>query len=276
VFSAVAMFVDKLKVEGGSRTLNDVIAQFQSSLATTAGGYYDTNPRAAAGSTALENEAAERTRLPLGSAAGDAQTGTLTIGTQLATALHVQLSDIGRPDALQSLATAKIAAESPQQAWQRYQLFWAAVWSDIVETTLRLYEEFSKGAKFASYESEISTSLPANIETTDIATAMKANSDAAAAMTLDYGIANRANETLAGMLLLDLGVDDVDAIMEPPPPETAESDAVIVARLGESHKPITVLHRCPLCEANEAYSYDGHGPLLVCVGCGKTYDPGVE
>ena len=274
VFSAVAMFVDKLKVEGGSRTLNDVIAQFQSSLATTAGGYYDTNPRAAAGSTALENEAAERTRLPLGSAAGDAQTGTGILALQLATGLHVKASDVGRVDMFQNKATADIAAESPQQAWQRYQLSWASVWSDIVETTLRLYEEFNKGAKFASYESEISTSLPANIETTDIAMAMKANSDAATAMTLDYGIAARANAILAGMLLLDLGVDDVDAILEPP--ETAESDAATVAHLGESHKPITVAYRCPLCGFNEAYSYEGHGPLLVCAGCGGTYDTEVE
>jgi len=273
VFSAVAMFVDKLKVQGGSRTITDVIAQLQSSLATSAGAYYDTNPRPAAGSTALENEAAERTRLPLGSAAGDAQTGTLTIATQLATALHVTLPDVGRIDAAQNKSVAEIGAQGPQQAWQRYQLFWASVWSDITETTLRLSEMIS-GAKFASYESEISTSLPANIETTDIAMAMDANTRAAVAGALDFGIATRANAMLAEMMLLDLGVDDIDAIIKPE--QTAEVDDVTVAHFGESHTPVIVAHRCPLCAAMEAYSYAGHGPLLVCAECGKTYDPSCE
>ena len=274
VFSAVAMYVDKLKVEGGSRTVTDIISQLQSSLATTSSAYYDTNPRAAAGSTWVENEAADRTRLPLGSAAGDAQTGTLTVGTQLATALRVKLSDIGRPDAFQNKATADIAAESPQQAWQRYQLFWSSVFSDLVETALRLYELFNR-VTFASYESEISTSLPTNVDTADIATAMDANTKAALAGTLDFGIANRANALLAGMLLLDLGVDNVAAIIEEPGQAT-EADAVTVAHFGESHAPVTVTHSCPLCGAMEAHSYAGHGPLLVCAECGKTYDPEVE
>jgi hypothetical protein len=71
VFSAVAMFVDKIKIQGGARTVNDVISVIQSSL-VSGSGYSETNPRPVAGSTWVENEAVDRTRLPLGSAAGDA------------------------------------------------------------------------------------------------------------------------------------------------------------------------------------------------------------
>jgi len=43
-----------------------------------------------------------------------------------------------------------------------------------------------------------------------------------------------------------------------------------------SHQPVTVNRTCPLCGADTAYHYEGHGPLLVCAGCGKTYNPEVE
>ena len=43
-----------------------------------------------------------------------------------------------------------------------------------------------------------------------------------------------------------------------------------------SHQPVVVNRTCPLCGADTAYRYDGHGPLLVCAGCDKTYNPEVE
>jgi hypothetical protein len=271
VFSAVAMFVDKVKVKGGQRTVDDVIAALQSSL-VTGGGYSDTNPRPAAGSTWMENESLDRTRMPLGSAAGDAQTGTGILALQLATGLGVKASDVGRVDMFQNKATADIAAESPQQRWQRYQLFWADVWGDVVETTLRLYGMFTR-TQFSSYEAGVSSTLPLDLDTTEIAQAMDAINKAAAAMTMGYDVAARANLALAELLLLDLGVADVDAILQTP--QSAEA-AALPAAFGESHTPVTVPHRCPLCGYHEAYSYEGHGGLLVCAGCGKTYDPSIE
>jgi len=273
VFSAVAMYVDKLKAQGGSRTVTDIITRLQSSLATTAGAYYDTNPTPAPGSTWVENEALDRTRLPLGSAAGDAQQGTLTVGTQLATALGVKLSDIGRPDAFQNKATADVAAESPQQRWKRYQVFWADIWQDVVETTLRNVTAYTQ-QRFASYEARLSTSLPMDVDTGIVVQAMKANDDAVNAMTLDTATATRANTALLSLMLNDLGVSDVDEIINPPAP--APSAAPTEAHLGEAHTPVTVAHVCPLCGAPSAYSYAGHQGLLVCAECGKTYDPEVE
>lgn len=273
VFSAVAMYVDKLKVKGGSRTVDSVIAALQSSLVTsTSNSYVDTNPTPAAGATWAENDAIERTRLPLGSSAGDAQTGTLTVGTQLATALRVKLSDIGRPDAFQNKATADIAAESPQQAWQRYQIFWTAIWRRVVETTLRIKSQFKK-VQFSSYDSRVSTSLPMDIDTQTIVSAMDGVNKSVTAGTLPYDLANRANTALLKMMLIDLGVSSADEVVDPKPPAPAQAEAVTI---GESHAPVSVRHACPLCGFGEANSYEGHGPLLVCAGCGKTYNPEVE
>jgi hypothetical protein len=273
-YAAYAMYAYKAKVKGGSRTITDVITQLQSSLATTTGSYVDTNPPPAAGSMFVQNEAMDLEKIAPGSAAGDAQTGTLTVGTQLATALRVKLSDIGRPDAFQNLATAQIAAESPQQSWQRYQLFWASVWRDIVETTLRLKALFTR-TQFASYDAEVSTNLPLDISTEEIARAMTAVTQAAAGGVLDFGFAARANQALGVLLLTDLGVDNVAEIVEPPAAQES-ADVALALPLAESHVGVTVPHRCPLCGASEALSYPDHGPLLVCAECGKTYDPEVE
>jgi len=271
VFSAVAMFVDKIKVKGGQRTVDNVIAALQSSLVS--GGWNETNPRPVAGASALENESFDRTRMPLGSAAGDAQTGTGILALQLATGLGVKASDVGRVDMFQNKATADIAAESPQQRWQRYQLLWGDIFGDVVETTLRLYEEFTK-TTFANYAAEVSSTLPLDLDTAEIAAAMKAVGESATAMTLDYSLANRATKALVELLLLDLGVTDVEAILEPP--SAKESSDVMPSSLAESHTPVTVAHTCPLCGFGEALSYAGHGPLLVCADCGKTYNPEVE
>lgn len=43
-----------------------------------------------------------------------------------------------------------------------------------------------------------------------------------------------------------------------------------------SHNPVEVPHICPLCRHTTAYSFADHGPLLVCAGCLKTYDPTAE
>ena len=271
VFSAVAMFVKKLKVRGGQRTVDDVIAALQSAL-VTGSGYNDTNPRSAAGSTWLENESADLTSLPLGSAAGDAQTGTGILALQLFAGLGIPASAGGRVDMFQNKSVSEVAMQIPQQRWQRYQLFWSDVWGDVVETTLRLWGWFNKQA-FENYAAEVSSTLPLDLDTGEIAQAMDAINKAATAMTMGYDVAARANLALAELLLLDLGVTDVDAILQPPQPAEV---AVLPAAFGESHTPVTVAHRCPLCGHHEAYSYEGHGGLLVCAGCGKTYDPEVE
>ena len=273
VWSAVAAYVDKIKAKGGSKTITDIVTSLQSSMVNQSGAYVDTNPAPTAGSTWVENDAMERTRMPLGTQAGDAQTGSMIIAAQVATALGVKLSDVGRPDAFQNKAIADVAAESPQQGWQRYQTFWVSIWQQLVEITLRARERFTP-ERFSSYGAAVSMSLPIDVATSDIKTAMDGITAAANAATLDFDVATRANTALTVLMLLDLNVSDVDAVLSKPQAE--ETAAVTPAQLGESHNPVTVAHVCPLCGHGEAYSYADHGPLLVCVECERTYDPEVE
>jgi len=44
----------------------------------------------------------------------------------------------------------------------------------------------------------------------------------------------------------------------------------------KSHKAVLIDHICPLCGNNKALAYPGHGGLLVCTKCGRTYNPKVE
>jgi hypothetical protein len=50
-------------------------------------------------------------------------------------------------------------------------------------------------------------------------------------------------------------------------------DQVMIAK---SHAPRLVLMTCPLCGHNEGDQYTDHGGLVVCRGCGRTYDPELE
>jgi hypothetical protein len=58
------------------------------------------------------------------------------------------------------------------------------------------------------------------------------------------------------------------------PEEAMRLNALFTA----SHTPVIVPSACPLpdCGGLEAESYEGHGPLLRCAKCKKTYDPTVE
>jgi len=66
-------------------------------------------------------------------------------------------------------------------------------------------------------------------------------------------------------------------MVEPPtePDEEAERQRVNELFTG-SHVPMIVASICPLCGYDQAEHYEGHGPLLRCSQCKRTYDPTVE
>jgi len=270
VFSSVAAFVDKLKVDGSQRTVTDLVQRLQSSLMTSSGSYADTNPPPTAGATWAENEAVTRTRMPLGSAAGDAQAGTGFIALNMAQGLGVKASDVGRVDMFQNKATADVAAESPQQGWQRYQNFWSSIWSQVVEITLRASEKFTR-AKYETYEAVVSMNLPIDVTTEDIKRAMDAVTSSSSAGFLDPQVASDTLSVLTRLLLLDLNASGVGKIFE-----ITETDKDSIVPVAESHVPVALEHACPLCGHTWAMSYEGHGSLLVCAKCGRTYDSAVE
>ena len=73
-------------------------------------------------------------------------------------------------------------------------------------------------------------------------------------------------------------------IVEPPEDEPdeeterarANEDEYIASLFVGSHQAVIVDSVCPLCGFVKAESYSGHGPLLRCANCKKTYDPTVE
>jgi len=73
-------------------------------------------------------------------------------------------------------------------------------------------------------------------------------------------------------------------IVEPPEDEPdeeterarANEDEYIASLFVGSHQAVIVDSVCPLCGFVKAESYSGHGPLLRCANCKKTYDQTVE
>ena len=76
-------------------------------------------------------------------------------------------------------------------------------------------------------------------------------------------------------------VDDVPELTPPEPvgePDEETEAARVNALFVGSHEPTIVTSICPLpdCNSTTAESYPGHGPLLRCTECKRTYDPTVE
>lgn len=133
VAAGVAQWINKLKVQGGSRAIDQARARLNSSMVNS--GYKDTNPPAAAGSTFLENQAAELSRLPLTTGAADAKTDgeALLLMTGLGGGLFPHW--IGAGDAYR-LATATSMEAPLLREFSRYQNFWAAIFRSVARVIL--------------------------------------------------------------------------------------------------------------------------------------------
>ena len=154
VSAATAMYVNKLKAQTGSRGIDALRSQIQSSMVTS-GHTYETNPAAPAGSTWLENEAADLQRLGQGTAAGDAKVDGegLLMMAGLGGGLYPHF--LGAGDSYR-LATAT-AMEAPVfRQFSRYQAFWAAQFRKMVRIVLEAHSTLM-GAEFTSYDAVVST-----------------------------------------------------------------------------------------------------------------------
>lgn len=159
----VAMYVDKLRVKGGSRALDAVKSFVQSSMVNTPGSG-ETNPPATAGSDWLENEAVKRERLPQSTGAGDARIDGMTIVSQAGIGMGItNPALLGRPDAMQNRATARELAVPMIRRWDRYQLLWGSVWRDMVEIVLTMKEKYG-GASYEDKGANVSTDASIQME----------------------------------------------------------------------------------------------------------------
>ena len=214
----VAMYVDKLRVKGGSRALDAVKSAVQSSMVTDSGGW-ETNPPAVAGSDWLENEAVKRERLPQATGAGDARIDGMTIVSQAGIGMGItNPALLGRPDAMQNRATARELALPMIRRWDRYQLLWGSVWRDVVEIVLSMKEKYGD----ESYEDK-----GANVSTD---AAIQIDLDILSKAVIELVVAGLMPKKQAMLIILkrpEFGIENADELINEmfPDGEEQEEDA---------------------------------------------------
>ena len=127
----VATYVDSLTIKGGSRAVDNIVRNLQSSYITSPGSGYETNPPPVAGSTWVQNEQMKRDRMPLTTGAGDAEIDGAAMVGQAGLSGTIFPHYLGRGEAFR-LATATAMEGPTLRAFNGYQLWWSSVWSDIV------------------------------------------------------------------------------------------------------------------------------------------------
>jgi hypothetical protein len=142
VAKAVAMYVDKISAKGGTRAINTIINNLQSSLVDSSNDYLESNPADVPGSTWVENETMNRTRMPLTTGAGDAEKDGASLLGMAGISANLYLHWLGRGESFR-LATASAMEVPIMKSFNRYQLFWSSVWSDISKVVLTQYEKYA-------------------------------------------------------------------------------------------------------------------------------------
>jgi len=154
VAAAMAMYVQKIKADTGSRGLAALKNLVQSSLVTNPGAGTDTNPPAAPGSTWLENQNATLEKLPMSTGASDAQVDGNALLMMACLSGGVFPHYAGAGEAFR-LATATSMERPILRNWSRYQLFWSAQFKRMCRIVLVSAEQFGS-KKFKTYGCEVS------------------------------------------------------------------------------------------------------------------------
>jgi hypothetical protein len=207
VAARVAMFVDKLKHQGGSRAGTALALQMASTL--SASNRMETNPPPAAGSTWVGNQALDLERMPLSSGAGDAKADGEAMLLMAGLAGGVYPHYLGAGDAYR-LATAQSMERPLLMQWSRYRSFWSAQFRKMVKIVLKFYEQYNTGVEFDTYEAEVSTDQ-----------LVQTDADA-----LTQAVSRFYRDVLVPQL--DLGYVDVDAVKK----ITARVTRVVLQAIG--------------------------------------------
>lgn len=205
VARSVAMYVDKLKVQGSSRAVDNIAARLQSALVSGSGAY-DTNPPPVAGSTWIQNQALDRERMPLNTGAGDAEKDGAPLLAQAGLAGRIFPHYLGRGEAFR-LATATSMEVPVLKAFSRYQKFWASVWHDIAEIVLEKYQQYS-GVIFASAEVDVSTQSIVQTDIKEVALMLDSIVSASTSGVIDEQTARIAATALTKAGVVTLGISD--------------------------------------------------------------------
>lgn len=155
VAAGLAMFIQKIKTKGGSRGIDAVKRKMQSSLAGSLTSV-ETNPPAVPGSTFLENDAAELTRLPLSSAASDAKVDGASLLQMAGLSGGIFPHWLGEGDSYR-LATATSMEQPVLRQFSRYKLFWSAQFRRMVKIVLGMAQLYGSNQRIESTGAEVST-----------------------------------------------------------------------------------------------------------------------
>lgn len=208
VSKAVAMFVDKIRFTGGTRARDQMVAALTSSL-TSSGSTYETNPPPVAGSTWMENQMLERSRMPLTTGAKDAQVDGMTILGAGKQGTGVPLG-FSRPDAFQNRSVAEVTMLPWDEQMERYQSFWRDIFGDVCEVVL-----LQSGREFETYESVVTLNVPARLSLELITRLYDALANSVVTGAFDQEMGQAAMGELLVLALSSLGVDDPRAALEP-------------------------------------------------------------
>lgn len=214
---AVAMYVDKLRVQGGSRAIDSIAAQLGTTL--TSSDRLEGNPTPVPGATWLENQQAERTRMPLGTAAGDDRVSTMIVLGQAASGTQVPLGWMGRPDSWQNKSVADMSVLPWNEAMQRYQSWWSSVFKDMARIVLT-----ASGVGFSDEQivSDVTLDTMITVAIDEIVAIINAVVNAVSKFALDQQEAQKIIGKVSRLALTRFGVADVDDAMD-----QAESDGTI-------------------------------------------------
>jgi hypothetical protein len=204
VMQHVALFPSKTKHKAGSRYTDELKGQLQSTHAT--GDYgQDRNPPPAPGSTWIENEAIERSRMAMTTGAADGQKDTFLLVAQMATGDGLPPVFRGRSDMSQNRSVVEIAIIPWIEQMDRYAGIWEAALREMVEI-VGSARVAAKRAGYTDFSATVTVSRPALMVVGDVAQAMGAIDAAATNGTLDLDKARQANEALTKLVLEHYGL----------------------------------------------------------------------
>lgn len=211
VAKKAAMYVEKMTAKNtNQRGVDNIIATLQSSLVNTGYGP-DRNANTVAGQTWVQNEQVDREWMSRDTGAQGAQIDGITIMGQGATGMGVPINWLGRPDAMQNNAVAKDTNLPWYEQAQRYQTFWSAAFSDLVEVVGRFANEYGRQA-ISDFSAEVGLDSPFQNDIEEITALLGAVNSAG----LDAAVSVQVNTALVDMALKALGVRDTEALLEAP------------------------------------------------------------
>jgi len=206
---AVATYLDRVTVDGGSREVSAVRQRLESTIATAASAF-ERNPAPSVGSSYVHNKAVEVDRMPLGSAASDARDNTMLVAAMISMASKLPIFMQGRPDMVQNRSVAEVTMRPWAETMVRYQTFWTGVFRDMVEIVLRMAEEYPDNGgmvrKFSTYAITTTMESPTDVSVEEIEGAITAVADAATRGVMSMPTAQAVVKELTRILVAALGV----------------------------------------------------------------------